>query len=65
MFFAMGLIRFVGTWLFANCVRPAPDASPVVGSYTLVGAALKSPFRNSAVGTTARYTKPSMSRVYW
>ena len=54
MFFAIGLMRAAGTWLFANCVRPSPDASPVVGSYTFVGAPLKSPLRNASVGTVNR-----------
>ena len=51
---AIGLMRFDGIWLFANCVRLLPAESPVAGSYTFVGAALKSPRRNASVGTTKR-----------
>jgi hypothetical protein len=53
-------MRFPG-----NGSRPVPSALPVNGLWTIVGAALKSPFLNASVGIVARCVRPASSSVCW
>lgn len=62
---AIGLMRLAGMTLPVNACRPLPSALPVPGSKIVVGAALRSPLRNAAVGTVARWTRPLLSSVCW